>query len=61
KEFALLVKIILSQRCINASQSVTASQSRVQRLEKELKARTPIHKVDRGRSKPVMAWVPKKV
>nr|GEU86952.1 reverse transcriptase domain-containing protein [Tanacetum cinerariifolium] len=34
---------------------------RVQRLERELKARTPIHKVDRGRSRPVMAWVPKKV
>nr|GFB76677.1 ubiquitin hydrolase [Tanacetum cinerariifolium] len=33
---------------------------RVQRLEGELKARTPIHKVDRGRSRPVMAWVPKK-
>nr|GEZ94142.1 ubiquitin hydrolase [Tanacetum cinerariifolium] len=32
---------------------------RVQRLERELKARTLIHKVDRGRSKPVMAWVPK--
>nr|GEY29766.1 hypothetical protein [Tanacetum cinerariifolium] len=34
---------------------------RVQRLERELKARTPIHKVDRGRSMPVMAWVPKMV
>nr|GEY12321.1 ubiquitin hydrolase [Tanacetum cinerariifolium] len=34
---------------------------RVQRLERELKARTPIHKVDRGRSRLVMAWVPKKV
>nr|GEV63700.1 hypothetical protein [Tanacetum cinerariifolium] len=33
---------------------------RVQRLERELKARAPIHKVDRGRSKPVMAWIPKK-
>nr|GEX01892.1 zinc finger, CCHC-type [Tanacetum cinerariifolium] len=33
----------------------------VQRLEKELKARNPVHKVDRGRSRPVMAWVPKKV
>nr|GEV45996.1 hypothetical protein [Tanacetum cinerariifolium] len=33
---------------------------KVQRLERELKARTPIHKVDRGRSRPVMAWVPKK-
>nr|GEW60283.1 hypothetical protein [Tanacetum cinerariifolium] len=33
---------------------------RVQRLEKELKVRTLIHKVDRGRSRPVMAWVPKK-
>nr|GFA33776.1 hypothetical protein [Tanacetum cinerariifolium] len=33
---------------------------RFQRLERELKARTPVHKVDRGRSKPVMAWVPKK-
>nr|GEX15979.1 hypothetical protein [Tanacetum cinerariifolium] len=33
---------------------------RVQSLEKELKSRTPIHKVDRGRSRPVMAWVPKK-
>nr|GEW64768.1 synaptobrevin, longin-like domain protein [Tanacetum cinerariifolium] len=32
---------------------------RVQRLERELKVRTPIHKVDRGRSRPVMAWVPK--
>nr|GFA80312.1 hypothetical protein [Tanacetum cinerariifolium] len=34
---------------------------RVQRLEIELKVRTPVHKVDRGRSRPVMAWVPKKV
>nr|GEU58327.1 reverse transcriptase domain-containing protein [Tanacetum cinerariifolium] len=34
---------------------------RVQRLKRELKARTPIHKVNRGRSRPVMAWVPKKV
>nr|GEX67160.1 uncharacterized mitochondrial protein AtMg00810-like [Tanacetum cinerariifolium] len=33
---------------------------RVQRLERKLKARTPIHKVNRGRSSPVMAWVPKK-
>nr|GEW97270.1 ubiquitin hydrolase [Tanacetum cinerariifolium] len=33
---------------------------RVKRLERELKARTPIQKVDRGRSRPVMAWVPKK-
>nr|GEV77443.1 hypothetical protein [Tanacetum cinerariifolium] len=33
---------------------------RVQRLEKELKLRTHIHKVDRGRSRPVMAWVPNK-
>nr|GEW22546.1 hypothetical protein [Tanacetum cinerariifolium] len=33
---------------------------RVQRLERELKARTPVHKVDRGRSRPVMAWVTKK-
>nr|GEW54260.1 hypothetical protein [Tanacetum cinerariifolium] len=37
---------------------------RVKRLERELKARTPstkIHKVDIGRSRSVMAWVPKKV
>nr|GEV04021.1 hypothetical protein [Tanacetum cinerariifolium] len=34
---------------------------RVQRLERELKARTPVHKVDRGRSRPVLAWVPKKI
>nr|GEY39115.1 hypothetical protein [Tanacetum cinerariifolium] len=34
---------------------------RVKRLERELKARTPIQKVDRGRSRPVMAWVLKKV
>nr|GEZ00774.1 hypothetical protein [Tanacetum cinerariifolium] len=33
---------------------------RVQRLERELKARTLIHKVDRGRSRSVMAWIPKK-
>nr|GEW87018.1 hypothetical protein [Tanacetum cinerariifolium] len=33
---------------------------RVQRLKRELKVRTPVHKVDRGRSSPVMAWVPKK-
>nr|GEW15535.1 ubiquitin hydrolase [Tanacetum cinerariifolium] len=33
---------------------------RVQRLERELKERTLIHKVDRGRSRSVMAWVPKK-
>nr|GEW09989.1 hypothetical protein [Tanacetum cinerariifolium] len=36
----------------------------VKRLERELKARTPhtkIHKVGRGRSRSVMAWVPKKV
>nr|GEX63337.1 hypothetical protein [Tanacetum cinerariifolium] len=31
---------------------------RVQRLKRELKARTP--KADRGRSRPVMAWIPKK-
>nr|GEY10674.1 retrovirus-related Pol polyprotein from transposon TNT 1-94 [Tanacetum cinerariifolium] len=37
---------------------------RVKMLEKELKARTSptkVHKVDRGRSMPVMAWVPKKI
>nr|GEU88855.1 hypothetical protein [Tanacetum cinerariifolium] len=37
---------------------------RVKRLERELKVRTPpikIHKVDRGKSKSVMAWVPKMV
>nr|GFA00069.1 hypothetical protein [Tanacetum cinerariifolium] len=34
---------------------------RVQRLERELKARTPIYKVNRVRSRPIMAWVPKKV
>nr|GFA81540.1 ubiquitin hydrolase [Tanacetum cinerariifolium] len=37
---------------------------RVKRLERELKARTPstkIYKVDRGRSRSVMAWVPKMV
>nr|GEW87696.1 ubiquitin hydrolase [Tanacetum cinerariifolium] len=37
---------------------------RVKRLKRELKARTPpikIHKVDRGRSMSVMAWVPKKM
>nr|GEW79550.1 hypothetical protein [Tanacetum cinerariifolium] len=37
---------------------------RVKRLERELKARTPptnIHEVDKGRSRSVMAWVPKKV
>nr|GEX00115.1 reverse transcriptase domain-containing protein [Tanacetum cinerariifolium] len=33
---------------------------RVQRLERELKARDPIYKVDRGRSRPGMAWVPKR-
>nr|GEV95025.1 ubiquitin hydrolase [Tanacetum cinerariifolium] len=33
---------------------------RVQRLERELKARAPIYNVDRVRSRPVMAWVPKK-
>nr|GEW23249.1 retrotransposon Orf1 [Tanacetum cinerariifolium] len=33
---------------------------RVQRLERELKARAPIHKEDRGRSRPIMAWVPKR-
>nr|GEW44613.1 hypothetical protein [Tanacetum cinerariifolium] len=33
---------------------------RVQRLERELKARAPIHKEDRGRSRPVMAWVLKR-
>nr|GEW08172.1 ribonuclease H-like domain-containing protein [Tanacetum cinerariifolium] len=33
---------------------------RVLRLDRELKARTPIQKVDRGRSKSVMAWVSKK-
>nr|GEU32308.1 hypothetical protein [Tanacetum cinerariifolium] len=39
------------------------SSNRVKRLERELKARTPpikIHKIDRGRSRSVMAWVPKK-
>nr|GEW75606.1 hypothetical protein [Tanacetum cinerariifolium] len=34
---------------------------KVKRLERELNVRTPIHKVDRGRSRPVLAWVPKKV
>nr|GFC71153.1 hypothetical protein [Tanacetum cinerariifolium] len=37
---------------------------KVKMLEKELKARTSptkVHKVDRGRSRPIMAWVPKKV
>nr|GEW91322.1 ubiquitin hydrolase [Tanacetum cinerariifolium] len=34
---------------------------RVKRLKRELKARTPIQKVDRGRSRLVMVWVPKKV
>nr|GEV87340.1 ubiquitin hydrolase [Tanacetum cinerariifolium] len=33
---------------------------RVQRLERELKARAPIYKEDIGRSRPVMAWVPKR-
>nr|GEZ41249.1 hypothetical protein [Tanacetum cinerariifolium] len=36
----------------------------VKRLEREIKARTPptkIHKIDRGRSRSVMTWVPKKV
>nr|GEW78087.1 hypothetical protein [Tanacetum cinerariifolium] len=36
---------------------------RVKRLEREFKARTlptKIHKIDRGRSRSVMAWVPKK-
>nr|GEU57185.1 hypothetical protein [Tanacetum cinerariifolium] len=40
------------------------SSNRVKRLESKLKARTSptkIHKVDRGRSRSVMAWVPKKV
>nr|GEZ08804.1 hypothetical protein [Tanacetum cinerariifolium] len=32
----------------------------VQRLERELKARDPIYKVDKGKSRPVMAWVPKR-
>nr|GEU38055.1 reverse transcriptase domain-containing protein [Tanacetum cinerariifolium] len=39
-------------------------KTRVKMLEKELKARTSptkVHKVDRGRSRPVMAWVPKKI
>nr|GEV03280.1 putative reverse transcriptase domain-containing protein [Tanacetum cinerariifolium] len=39
------------------------SSKRVKMLEKELKARTSptkVHKVDRGRSRPVMACVPKK-
>nr|GEV51063.1 hypothetical protein [Tanacetum cinerariifolium] len=37
--------------------------TRVKMLEKELKARTSpikVHKINRGRSGPVMAWVPKK-
>nr|GEV85498.1 hypothetical protein [Tanacetum cinerariifolium] len=34
---------------------------KVKKIERELKARTPVHKVDKGRSRPVMAWVPKKV
>nr|GEV67644.1 hypothetical protein [Tanacetum cinerariifolium] len=40
------------------------TSKRDKRLERELKARTlpiKIHKVDRGRFKPLMAWVPKKV
>nr|GEW65398.1 hypothetical protein [Tanacetum cinerariifolium] len=40
------------------------SSKRIKMLEKELKARTSpikVHKVDRGRSRPVMAWVPMKM
>nr|GFA57644.1 ubiquitin hydrolase [Tanacetum cinerariifolium] len=37
-----------------------SNKMRVQRLERELKARASIHKEDRGRSRPVMAWVPKR-
>nr|GEY54819.1 hypothetical protein [Tanacetum cinerariifolium] len=40
------------------------SSKRVKMLEKELKVRTSptkVHKVDRGRSRPVMAWVSKKI
>nr|GEV15413.1 putative ribonuclease H-like domain-containing protein [Tanacetum cinerariifolium] len=37
------------------------SSKGVQRLDRELIARTPIHKVDRGRSRSIMPWVPKKV
>nr|GEY77000.1 retrovirus-related Pol polyprotein from transposon TNT 1-94 [Tanacetum cinerariifolium] len=37
------------------------SPNRVQRLKRELKARTLIQKVDRGRSRSAMAWDPKKV
>nr|GFC31414.1 hypothetical protein [Tanacetum cinerariifolium] len=46
-----------------ASDSTILSKPRVKRLERELKARTiptKIHKVDRGRSMSVMAWIRKK-
>nr|GEW10635.1 hypothetical protein [Tanacetum cinerariifolium] len=51
----------LSVRHAKLYRKPSKKSTRVQRLERELKARTPIHKVDRGRSRPVMAWVPKKV
>nr|GEZ50982.1 hypothetical protein [Tanacetum cinerariifolium] len=51
---------------VNSAQPQTTQElmiiliQRVQRLERELKAITSIHKVDRGRSRSAMAWVPKK-
>nr|GEY98219.1 hypothetical protein [Tanacetum cinerariifolium]GEZ09995.1 hypothetical protein [Tanacetum cinerariifolium] len=50
----------LSVRYAELYRKPSKKPTRVQRLERELNARTPIHKVIKGRSRPVMAWVPKK-
>nr|GEY74290.1 hypothetical protein [Tanacetum cinerariifolium] len=66
KPMIKFVKAGDSLKIIKTTKGETARKPpRVKGLERELKARTPpikIHKVDvRGRSRSVMAWVPKKV
>nr|GEW17452.1 ubiquitin hydrolase [Tanacetum cinerariifolium] len=54
------VKHGTSRSHVNTHKSFISRPDRVQRLERELKARAHIHNVDRVRSRPVMAWVSKK-
>nr|GEX93314.1 hypothetical protein [Tanacetum cinerariifolium] len=60
----LIQRVKRMERELKARTLHTKIQKRVKRLERELKARTlpiKIQKVDRGRSRSVMAWVPKMV
>nr|GEV91682.1 hypothetical protein [Tanacetum cinerariifolium] len=63
KPFIKFVKVSDSptESKIDKAKKAKKPPIKVKRLERELKARTPIQKVDRGRSGPVMAWVPKKL